>query len=118
MTKTAYIDRVKKGIELYTAMEALKSFEALKDCESLSIEFGNRGTFDIKCHEWERVTGGPHRSYSISDGQLFGRSMNIDMEKSGKSYLYCYTYDLFQNETHSKLYFEHITIKDGSEQDS
>jgi hypothetical protein len=105
MTKTTYIDRVKKGIELYTAMEALTAGE------KITIEFGNRGQYTITAFDFNRADGSVDRSYAISDDKLFGKSMNIDSEKSGKSYLYCYTFDLFQNMTIAKLYFEHITIK-------
>lgn len=105
MTKTAYIDRVKKGIELYAAMEALT-----KENDTLTISYGDRGEYNIKMHSFERSNGETRRSYIITDGKFFGYSMNIDMEKSGKSFLHCYTYDLFSNETHAKLYFEHITI--------
>lgn len=107
MTKTAhtnYIERVKKGQAVYAAMEALGNNEFFL------ISFGNRGDFKIMCHEFKRIDGTVSRSYTISDTEMFGRSMNIHDEKSGKSYLFCYSYDLFSNETHSKLYFEHITI--------
>ena len=104
MDRTRYINRVKKGIEVYAVMEALGKNE------KLTISFGNRGNFVITCHEFERVSGEISRSYTIGDGQLFGKQMNIDDEKSGKSYLHCYSFDLFSNQTVAKLYFEHITI--------
>jgi hypothetical protein len=110
--KQAYIDRVRKGIEVYAAMEALK-----KD-ESLTITFGNRGEYKIHCHEFEHADGKLSRSYTINDGQLFGRQMNISTEKSGKSYLHCYSYDLFSNGTVAKLYFEHITIVEPKEEET
>jgi len=105
MSKQDYINRVKKGIEVYAAMEALS-----EENDTMTIEFGNRGTFNIKMHSFTYADGRTSRSYTISDGKIFGRSMNIDDEKSGKSFLYCYTFDLFQNKTVAKLYFEHITI--------
>jgi hypothetical protein len=112
MSKTDYINRVKKGIEVYAAMEALT-----EENDTLTIEFGNRGTFNIRMHEFTHADGNVSRSYSISDGKIFGRSMNIDEEKSGKSFLYCYTFDLFTNKTVAKLYFEHITIVETKKDD-
>lgn len=110
-TRSNYINRVQKGIEVYAAMEALANGE------KLTIAFGNRGNFVITYHEFEHITPGEtRRSYTISDGKIFGRSMNIDDEKSGKSYLYCYTFDLFTNKTVAKLYFEHITIVEPTEE--
>jgi hypothetical protein len=107
MSRTDYIARVQKGIEVYEAMEALT-----EENDTLSIEFGNRGTFNIQLHEYKFVDGSTRRSYSINDTKMFGKSMNIDDEKSTKSYLYCYSFDLFSNRTVAKLYFEHITIVD------
>jgi len=105
MSKQDYINRVKKGIEVYAAMEALT-----EENDTMTIEFGNRGTFNILLHQYTTADGRVNRSYSINDGKYFGKAMNIDDEKSGKSYLYCYTFDLFSNQTVAKLYFEHITI--------
>lgn len=104
-----YIERVKKGMEVYKAMESLK------DNESMLIEFGNRGQFKISVHEYDYPSGRSERMYAISDKDIFGKSMNIDMKKSGKSFLYCYSYDLFGNGTSAKLYFEHITIVEPEE---
>lgn len=103
-TRMNYIDRVKKGIEVYAAMEALAKNE------EITISFGNRGEFKIRCHEFTHADDTISRSYTIGDGQVFGRQMNIDSEKSSKSYLYCYSYDLFSNKTVAKLNFEHITL--------
>jgi hypothetical protein len=100
MTRTDYINRVKKGIEVYEAMEALK------DSENLSIMYGKRGPFNINCS----IYSDNHKVFSINDTKYFGKSMNIDMEKSGKSYLECFTFDLFGKQTIAKLYFEHITF--------
>jgi len=106
MTKkkhTEYINRVRKGIEVYEAMEDLS------DGEELTIVYGERGEFKIRCYQY---TASDKKSYSISETKdyIFGRSMNIDSEKSGKSYLYCYTFDLFNNKTVSKLNFDHINF--------
>jgi len=105
-----YIKRVKKGIEVYAAMAALDK------SEKIHITFGNRGEYVITCHVFNHADGTVSRSYTISDGNLFGRAMNIDDDKSGKSYLYCYTYDLFNNKTVAKLNFEHITIVEPTEE--
>ena len=111
-TRTDYINRVKKGIEVYAAMEALK-----KD-EKMTISFGSRGEYKITCHEFESLVGGTSRSYTISDGELFGKQMNIDSGKSTKSFLYCYSFDLFTNRTIARLYFEHITIVEPKEEET
>jgi len=103
MTKNArtdYINKVRKGIEIYAAIEALK------DNEHVPIKYGTFGNFKINCIEWN--SGG--KSYAINEDVLFGRSMSIDLEKSTKTYLYCYTYDLFGNRTTTKLNFEYITL--------
>ena len=111
MTKTArtnYIDNVRKGIKVYAAMNALN------DNEEMIISYGNRGTYRIRCHQYKTIEA--KCMFTINDGSLFGRAaefgrfMIIDSEKSGKSYLYCYTFDLFKNRTTAKLNFEHITI--------
>jgi len=102
-TRTNYVARVKAGIEIYKAMEALESGQDFK------IEYGSRGEFRIRCHEFDH-SDHISRSYSIMDKELFGRSMNIDSDKSGKSFLYCYTFDLFGTKTIARLYFEHINI--------
>ena len=109
-TRTDYVARVKKGITLYAAMAAIKNNE------DLYIKYGERGPFRIRAHEFEH-TDHINRSYTISDGNLFGRSMNIESDKSGKSFLYCYTFDLFNNKTTARLYFEHIEIVEKPEED-
>ena len=109
MTKRElYISNVKKGIKVYEAMAALE------DRGNMYIKYGNRGTFEINASVWKNMP----TSYSIGDGELFGRRMNIDMEKSGKSFLYVYTYDLFNNKSFSKLAFEHITITEKPEDET
>ena len=104
MSRTDYIARVRKGIEVYEALAALA------EGEELIISFGNRGEYAIRAYDTKYPTR-TERSYSIGErNAIFGRRMNIDNEKSGKSYLYCYSFDLFDNKTIAKLYFEHITI--------
>lgn len=105
MTSTDYINRVKKGIELNNAMAALK------DGETLSIQY-KANIYMITAYEYKRSTGEIRRSYTITDDELFGRSMNIADTSDGttKSYLLCYTYDLFKTQTTKKLYFDEITI--------
>jgi len=99
MTKTSYIDRVKKGQELYSQLEELN------DGDSLVISYNNN-KYEINCHKFNSG-----KSFAIGKyGEIFGNRMNIDMEKSGKSYLFCYTYDLFGKETNKKLYFENVDI--------
>ena len=93
-----YIKKVQMGIALYAAMDCLK------DNEELPIEFG--ATYlEIHCSIWD-----DRKSFSIGDGKLFGRRMNIDMEKSSKVNLVAFTYDLFNNKTTQKIGFEHITV--------
>ena len=110
-TRTDYVARVKAGIEIYKAMEALKNNE------EFYIMYGERGPFRIRTHEFEH-TDHVSRSYTISDDDLFGKSMNIDSDKSGKSFLYCYTFDLFKTKTIARLYFEHIQIIEKPEEDA
>jgi hypothetical protein len=100
--RTQYIDNVKKGIEIYTALEALKNHESLWiDLNGKVYEIMNT-IFD---HRKEKTN-----SYSIGNGKLFGSNMNINIEKSNKTSLFCYTYDLFSNESHQKIYFEDMKI--------
>jgi len=98
--RTQYIDRVKKGIEVYEAMNALEN------SENLSIMYGERGPFNINCTIYSKGS----KIFSINDTKYFGKSMNIDMKNSGKSFLHCYAFDLFGKQTTAKLYFEHISI--------
>jgi hypothetical protein len=94
-----YISNVKKGIEVYAAMAALK------DNESIYIKYGKE-TYEIRCSIFIDIKP----SYSILDGQLFGRSMNINLDLSTKVSIQCYTYDLFKNLTVAKVYFQDVTI--------
>ena len=101
MTRTDYIHRVKKGIEI---MDAMMSME---DNGELKFEYGTRGTYEIHCSVYDSGI----RTYSIGEAEkMFGSRMNIDLEKSSKVYLYLYTYDLFSTKTFMKLHFEHIKI--------
>jgi len=104
--RTQYIDNVKKGIEIYVAMEALK------DNESLWIKNG-KNVYEIHCSIYNSRT---ERNFSIGDGKLFGSRMNIDNEKNNKTSLYCYTYDLFSNKSSQRLYFQDIELTTEPEQ--
>lgn len=106
MSRTDYINRVQKGIEVYSAMEALED----KDKLFLTIE-GVEKELYINALVYENADGSKRRYYSIGEDTIFGKSMNIDMEKSSKSFLVCYTYDLFNNETTQRIPFETITLK-------
>jgi len=94
--RTQYIDNVKKGIEIYAAMEALK------DNESLYIKVANDKVYEIHCS----IYSNDRSVYSIGDCKLFGNRMNIDMNKSNKTSLYCYTFDLFNNKSSHRVYFQ------------
>jgi len=109
MTKTArtnYIDRVRKGIEIYKAMEAME------DKEKINFKYGNRtNEYEIYC----LVYKSGNKTYSVREANIyFGSSMNIDIEKSTKVYLYLYTYDLFSTKTTAKLDFEHIILTENT----
>ena len=97
--RSDYIARVSKGISIYKAMEALE------DNGTLMIKYGEK-TYEIHCSIYEHSG----QAFSIGEDKLFGSRMNIDLDKSGKSYLYCYTYDLFSTKTIAKLNFDNITI--------
>ena len=106
MTKTQridYINRVKRGIEVYEAMAALK------DSQELKITY-NGERYNIHCSEFVRKNNEVSRIYSINDTKVFGKSMNIDMEKSGKSYLLVFVFDLFKNQTTHKVDFSKVEI--------
>lgn len=98
--RSDYINRVRAGIVLMQALEAME------DNGELKFEYGAE-TYEIHCSVYDSGM----RSYSIGEADaLFGSRMNISLEKSSKVYLYLYTYDLFSNKTSAKLYFEHIKI--------
>ena len=99
--RTDYINRVKAG-------NVLKAFMAvMEDNGKLVFEYGNRGTFEIHCS----VYSSGSRSYSIGKhDEMFGSRMNIDLEKSSKVALHCYTYDLFSKKTTANLAYEHIKL--------
>lgn len=89
-----YINKVKTGIELRKVMESLE------DGQNLHMMY-NGTKYEIHCSVYKDE----ERLYSIGDTALFGRRMNIDLEKSGKSFLLCYTYDLFSNRTTHRVDF-------------
>jgi hypothetical protein len=99
--RSDYINRVRAGIEIKKAMDAME------DNGALVFEYGSRGKFENHCS----VYGSGMKTYSIGEhDQLFGSRMNIDLEKSSKVALHLYTYDLFSNKTTANLNYEHIKI--------
>lgn len=101
--KKEYIEKVRKGIELYELMEKMENNE------KLTIRYNNK-KYRICCliHDFKTIEN--RKDYIIDDGEMFGRSMNIDMEYSGKSFLLVYTYDLFRNQTVHKIDFGKVEI--------
>ncbi len=96
--RSQYISNVKKGIAIY------KALEALEDNGKLWIKYDN------KVYEIDALVYTHGRSYSIGDGEIFGRRMNVDMEKSNKTALYVYTYDLFNSKSTNRIHFQYVTI--------
>lgn len=97
-SRSKYINTVRKGIAFYETMAALK------DKETFNFKYDDK-TYEINCSIFRDSP-----SYSISDGEIFGRHMNVDMEKSTKSFLLLYTYDLFVQRSTYKINFKDIKI--------
>lgn len=102
-TRQEYINRINKGKEIYAAIDDLK------DGQSLVIKY-NDNEYHIRMFEMTLSSGRVSRASIIADSDMFGKQMNVDLEKSGKSFLYCYTFDLFNNHISAKLYFDQIEI--------
>ena len=98
--RTDYINRVKAG-------NVLKAFMAvMEDNGELVFEY-SENKYEIHCSVYDSGM----RTYSIGEhDQLFGNRMNIDLNKSSKVALHCYTYDLFSTKTTANLSFEKIKL--------
>jgi predicted heme/steroid binding protein len=103
--RSLYISNVKKGLKIYEAMAALE------DNGKIYMTYDGE-TYDINCHIFNKM-----KSYTISDGKPFGRSMNLDMDKSNKTSLYAYTYDLFSNKSANRIHFQYVKVTAKPEED-
>ena len=98
--RSDYINRVKLGIEF------MKALAVLEDNGALVFEYGTE-KYEIHCSVYDSGM----RTYSVGEhDQLFSNRMNIDLAKSSKVALHCYTYDLFSTKTTANLSYEHIKI--------
>ena len=84
-----YFEKVKASREVYGAINDLE------DDAELYILYGS-DTFRVRC-----LYHGTNKKYSISQGGLYGKSMNID--RLGKTSMSLYTFDLFKNKTTYRL---------------
>jgi len=84
-----YHEKINASKEVYNAMQVME------DDTELYIAY--RGdTFRVRC-----LYRGTNKMYSISEGGLYGKSMNID--RLGKTSMSLYTFDLFKNKTTYRL---------------
>jgi hypothetical protein len=94
-----YIARVEEGILFYEKMDSLKKDKYFR----FNTTNKNGKPVDLK------LTRHNEKDFSVSENQLVGSGLSIDMEKSGKSALHCYTFDLFGNKTYFNIPFDSIT---------
>lgn len=78
------------------------------------VKFTINGVYELKMNDNDkrklkvfemRSNGG-----CVTDGQLFGRQMNVDKDRSNGRFLTLYSYDLMSNRTTSKIQYSRITI--------